>query len=234
MSDIGAICAIASETSERFYILQRELALLEQICGAKTLYMYKYDTANIPTEMYEKYYGLMPYQARPIPKLEYFPFFPTRAFAVVLNHIECLKHISNLNPNNWSIICEDDIFIEDKTSFENKFWSIFNGKPSDADILWISSGKKNLNCTYRDMVGKDPDPSLNYDKDKLFYKIPQSRYADCILIKNSAAHTICKLAEKYKINYPIDWEYNFWLIADPSLNSYWVQPAIIQQNPKFL
>lgn len=235
MNYLSCICVIADHSSVRFPYLESQIKILSQLCN-NIEYIYKYTESNIPSEVYKDYYGLFPYYKQPTYKLNYSEYCSIRGFAVVLNHLECLMKIDSFNDkcsDDWSLICEDDILIDDMNNFKDKFLDILNNKPNDADILWISSGKKDLNCTYRDVVGSDPDKSLNYDQNTTYWKIPRSRYGDCILLKNSVANKLLSTAKEYKISYPIDWEYTFWLMNDTTINSYWLQPAIIRQNPIF-
>jgi len=227
------VCFIADKGSVRFQDLLEQISIIQGICGS-ICYTYKYNESNIDNNLFYSYYGLPPFNRNPVYKLSYKEYFSTRAFAVVLNHLESFKIVSKKDPNNWSMICEDDILIDDKNNFANNLELIFNDKPQDSDILWVSSGKRDLNCTYRNITGEDPSSSLNYKCDTRFFKVSESRYADCVLLKNSVAEKFLKEAEIYKISYPIDWEYNFWLKNNPQINSYWLQPAIIRQNPKFL
>lgn len=229
---IDSVCFIANATSPRFPYLQQQVSIIQDVCSDIS-YIYKYSETNIDTEIYKKYYGLLPYNRRGVLKLSYQEPFTVRAFAVVLNHLECFKHISTKDPNGWSLICEDDIVINSPDSFKKDISLISTDKPANSDILWISSGKRNVDCTYKNITGQDPDPKINYNQNQKYCRISESRYADCVLIKNNIVSIFLKNAEEYKISYAIDWEYNFWLKINPYINSYWVQPALIKQNPQF-
>lgn len=233
LSILDKVCFIADSKSKRFVSLKEQISIVRNICE-NIYYIYKYNTENIDNDTYCRYYGLKPFNRNTIHKLDHKELFTTRAFAVVLNHLECFSIISKSDPEQWSMICEDDILIHNKENFIDSMVSLMNEKPENAELLWISSGKKEINCTYRNITGHDPDPKLDYNINTRFCKIPESRYADCVVIKNSLAIKLITLANQYKISYPIDWEYNFWLKIDPSIHSYWVQPAIIKQNPEFM
>jgi GR25 family glycosyltransferase involved in LPS biosynthesis len=226
-------CFIADRQSIRYKDLKEQVLTIKNICK-KIHYVYKYNESNIDYISYYNYCGLSPFTRSIVKKLSYKEYFSKRALAVALNHLESFKIIASCSSEGWSMVCEDDIVIINKDSFINDINKLLDSKPTDADMLWISSGKKEPNATYKNITGKNPSPVLKYNVDIKFFKVSESRYADCVLIKNKIAEKLLNEARIYKISYPIDWEYNFWLKNNTEINSYWLQPAIIRQNPKFM
>lgn len=228
------IYVISDQNSDRFKDLQNELDYLARfvISNDHIHYIYEYKASNIDKSHYDKY------ATWPIDRVKYINWdnynqIIPRDLSVCLNHLYCLSSIKNNDKNGWSLICEDDIFIENKESFNDQFNNVILNAPQDADILWISSGKKHLECTYKNVCGHDSPINL-ITVNENFIKVPKSRYADCILLKSQVAGLLEQKFLEYKIATPIDWEYNYILHKNPSIKSYWLSPAIIRQNPKYL
>lgn len=225
---------IANQESERFHDLVVELSYFSKIIPEQE-FIYKYYLANISSSIREQYTA--PRTLHKIALANHYHYteetMRSSTLALALNHLECLRLSSNRNPEEWTLICEDDIFIDNKNNFESMFSEIINKMPSDADIVWVSSGKKPLDASFMDVAGclpKNPMILIN----NYFWKVSLSRYTDCILVKNSAAKELVNRFLTYKIAMPIDWEYNYILSIDDKVKSYWLHPAIIMQNPKFV
>lgn len=230
---LDKITIISDQKGDRFDSLIEEIDVLRNL-SEDIEYIYKYSVSSLGSDIYQKYCGILPYNRPKIHKLIRSEYMSPKAFALAMNHVECLNIISKCDESKWSMVCEDDVYIPDKSNFLNQFIDLMTTKPSDADIIWISSGKKDLGCSYRNITGHDPLEELNYKHTEKYCKIPESRYTDCILIKNSVSHILLDSINKYMISYPIDWEYNFLLKFHPNINSYWLQPSIIRQNPLYL
>lgn len=228
------ICIISNKNSERFRDLQNELDYLARfvISRDNILYVYDYDKETITNVDYEQYCTL------PNGRINATGWSGSKSkidkcqLSLCLNHLNCLKLIQSYDQNNWSIICEDDILIPKKELFELNFRSVIDNAPNDAKIIWISSGKKSLNCSFNDVRGFD-NPHIPILVNKNFIHIQSSRYTDCILIKNGAAKFLAQKFIEHKFGLPIDWEYNYLLSLYPNIKSYWLTPAIIRQNPKY-
>lgn len=232
---LDSIYVIADVNSNRYEKLQNELACLARfvISKAEIHTAYKYEARSITDVDYYNYWA-WPEGRAMVGWSEGMRMLPKRALAVCLNHLYCLTMIGKQNKTDeWSMICEDDIFIPNKDAFYTDFEAILNTFPEDADILWVSSGKKPLDSTFRNVTGFDYPGTLHLVKDK-YIRINRSRYGDCILIKNSIANFIAKQFLIHKFTTPIDWEYNYILQIHDTIKSYWLTPAIIQQNPEFL
>jgi hypothetical protein len=231
---LDSIYVIADVNSERYDKLQNELACLARFVisntNIKTIYKYKKDSIR-DIDYYR--YWTWPDDRETIGWSEGIKILNKTSFSLCLNHLECLISIMGKEQNKWSIICEDDIFIPNKNTFDTDFVDILTTMPKDADIIWISSGKKPVNCGFRDVTGYDSPEPLDILHNR-YLPINKSRYADCILIKHSAAKFIAKKFLIHKFTIPIDWEYNYILNKYDSIKSYWLVPAIIQQNPEFL
>ena len=228
------IYVISDKTSDRFKDLQNELDYLARFVISKDNihYVYEYEESDMDEKYYEQYATLPIDRMFSIGWGKNAPIIP-RALSVCLNHLYCLSSIKNNNKNGWSLICEDDIFIENKENFNDQFNYTISNAPQDADILWISSGKKHLECTYRNVCGYDSPKDL-ITVNENFMEVPKSRYADCILLRSQLAGLLEQKFLEYKIGTPIDWEYNYILHNNPNIKSYWLSPAIIRQNPKYL
>jgi hypothetical protein len=151
--------------------------------------------------------------------------------SLCINHLECLKLASENNADEWSIIIEDDILLINR--FAEIFNEIIDVLPNDCNVLFPTSGKWPL---YYGLNEHTPLINLNrYEKYTHiiqnikfeFIKISASRCSDFILIKNKAAKFIFNKMIEHKIALPIDWDYK------DVLQSYWLTPAICQQNPKY-
>jgi hypothetical protein len=224
---------IANQNSERFKDLEIELSYFSQFIPNQT-FVYKYSSENI-TESIRKEYTA-PRTLHKIALANHYHYteenIGSSSIAVVLNHLECLNLAAHGDPDGWSLICEDDIFIVNKENFKIEFLAMFENRPKDAEIIWVSSGKKFLDASFRDVTGRSYHKPFKIVNNN-FWKINLSRYADCILINNRIALEIANRIIKYKIAMPIDWEYNYILGIDNKINSYWLSPAIVMQNPKF-
>lgn len=231
---LDSICVIADVASDRFKKLQDELACLARFVSFYTdiSIVYEYTKDSVTDIDYYNYWT-WPDSRAMVGWSEGICILNKTSFSLCLNHLYCLTKIGNKHPDKWSLICEDDIFIPNKNTFEMDFEEILKSAPNDADILWISSGKKPLNCTFRDVVGCDYPGTIPIKNDK-YLLVNRSRYTDCILIKNSVAKFIAEQFLIYRFATPIDWEYNYILQMHDTIKSYWLTPAIIQQNPEFL
>ncbi len=227
---LDQLCIISDNKSVRYAELQGELEILTRFVFFNNInYIYKYDYKTLTD------YDRSMFSTNAIDRIIRLNYsegqITDRSLAVCLNHLEALTKIGfDSDPNLWSIICEDDIYIANKSSFENELCDL-TALPNDAGIVWISSGKKPLDSTFRDVTGFDyvdcPKPVGRY------VNIQRSRYADCILIKNETAKFIANKFIEHKFATPIDWEYNYLFSLYPQIISYWMMPALIQQNPKF-
>lgn len=246
--NLDQLCIIADDKSDRYIELQGELEILTRFVFLNSIdRIYKYDYRELSDSDRSKY---STNASDRIAKLNYTEgYIPDRALCVCLNHLTALEKIAqNPDPNQWSMICEDDIYIPNKSTIENDLQELNKNLPNDADLLWISSGKKSLDSTFRNVSGFDLSvilqqrsilmPSIFSTEPKIinerYIEIPRSRYADCILIKNHIAKFIAEKFMEHKFATPIDWEYNYILTLYPQIVSYWMIPAILQQNPKFL
>lgn len=229
------ICVIADKASVRYQDLQSELACLARFVSSpkKIKYVYKYHTDNI-TDLH--YYSFWTWPEERITVTGWNEgniMLDKRWFSLCLNHLYCLSLISNSTNNDWSLICEDDLYIPEKNTFENDFMSMINDMPKDADIVWVSSGKKPLDCTYRNVCGYDSPTPLECTNDRFFH-VQKSRYTDCILLKRDTARVLQDKLVENKIGLPIDWEFNYLLSKYSHIKSYWLMPALMQQNPKYI
>lgn len=231
---LDSIYVIADVNSNRYEKLQNELACLARFVISKTDIhtIYKYEAGSITDVDYYNYWT-WPESRIMVGWSEGICILNKISFSLCLNHLYCLTNIGKKQPNGWSMICEDDIFIPNKDAFYTDFENILSDLPDGADIVWVSSGKKPLDCTFRNVTGFDSPTPLNLVKDK-YLSVNRSRYTDCILIKNSIANFIAEQFLIYKFTTPIDWEYNYILQMHDTIKSYWLTPAIIQQNPEFL
>lgn len=228
------ICIITDTASDRYKDLQNELACLARfvISPSKIKYLYKYYEANIADD---HYYGFWTWPEDRI-SVTGWPkgnnMLNKRLLSLCLNHLCCLTTVGFNKDNSWSLICEDDFYIPNKQTFEEEFSSVLKDCPEDADIIWISSGKKSLNCTYRNVCGYDSktEPEIVNDR---FMHVQKSRYADCFLIKSNAAKFLQEKLISHKIGLPIDWEFNYLLSIYPQIKSYWLTPAIVRQNTSY-
>lgn len=225
---------IAKKESERFHDLEMELSYFKKFISDQEL-VYKYYAANIDSSIRTKYTA--PRTLHKIALANHYHYseeiMGASTLALALNHLECLRMSADRNPDEWTLICEDDIFIPDKDNFESNFLNAINTIPLNADILWLSSGKKPLDASFMDITGRTATKPIDVLNNH-FWKVSLSRYADCILIKNSSAKEVVNRLLTYKIAMPIDWEYNYILSIDDNIKSYWLHPAIIIQNPKFV
>jgi hypothetical protein len=228
------IYVISDKNSDRFKDLQNELDYLARfvISNDNIHYIYEYNSSNVDETLYKKYATLPTDRTVCLGWDKHNKIIP-KDLSLCLNHLHCLSLIKNNNKNYWSLICEDDIFVENKEVFNDQFNQMMSNIPQDADIVWISSGKKHLQCTYRNVCGEDSHTNLIAVNEN-FIKVPRSRYTDCILLRSQVAELLEQKFLEYKIGVPIDWEYNYILHKNPNIKSYWLSPAIIRQNPKYL
>jgi hypothetical protein len=229
------IYIIADTLSDRYQDLQSELACLARFVSSpdKIRYRYPYHTKNISDDHYYSFWTWPDERISVTGWNEGNIMINKKQFSLCLNHLSCLSRISNNNDNNWSLICEDDIYIPNKDSFDTEFAVMINEIPHDADIVWVSTGKKPLDCTYRDVCGYDSPTPLECVNTRFFH-IQKSRYTDCILLKRDTAKFLQDKLVEHKIGLPIDWEFNYLLSKYPQIKSYWLMPALIQQNPKYI
>ncbi len=231
---LDSVYVIADVSSERYEKLQNELACLARfvVSDTKIHTVYKYDRNSISDIDYYNYWT-WPDKRIEMGWSEGICILNKISFSLCLNHLYCLTQIAKGQSDQWSIVCEDDIFIPNKNTFDTDFEDVLKTIPDDSDILWISSGKKPLNCTFRNVTGFDSVHPLHLINNK-YLSVNRSRYTDCILIKNSTAQFIAEQFLIHKFATPIDWEYNYILQMHDTIKSYWLTPAIIQQNPEFL
>jgi len=232
---IENIYVIADQLSDRYQDLQSELACLARFVSDtnKIRYLYRYNTESISDDHYSSFWT-WPEEKIPVTGWnEGNIILNKKSFSLCLNHLSCLSLISNKHDNHWYLICEDDIHIPKKDTFEKEFTSMMNDIPHDADIVWVSTGKKPLDCTYRDVCGHDSPAQLECINNR-FVHIQKSRYTDCILLKRDTAKFLQEKLLEHKISFPIDWEFNYLLSKYSQIKSYWLMPAIIQQNPKYI
>lgn len=229
------ICIIADILSSRYRDLQNELACLTRfvISPSKIKYLYKYYESNITDNHYYSFWTWPEERISVTGWLEGNIILNKRLLSLCLNHLCCLTVVGQNHGNNWSLICEDDFYIPNKKTFTEDFLSIISDCPDDADIIWISSGKKPLDCTYRNVCGYDSQTELTIVNDR-FVHVQKSRYADCFLIRSNAARFLQEQLISNKIGLPIDWEFNYILQTHPEIKSYWLTPAIVRQNPAYL
>ena len=232
---LDSIYVIADRSSNRYEKLQNELACLARFVVSNnnihTTYKYKKD--SITDIDYDKYWTWPDDRISKIGWSEGICILNKISFSLCLNHLYCLISIGDKQSDEWSLICEDDIFIPNKDTFDIDFEIILKTVPNDADVVWVSSGKKPLDCTFRNVTGFDNPNPQNLVNDK-YLPVNRSRYTDCILIKHSAAKFISQQFLTHKFTTPIDWEYNYILQMYDNIKSYWLTPAIIQQNSEFL
>lgn len=158
--------------------------------------------------------------------------------SLCINHLECLKLASENNDDEWSIIVEDDILLINR--FSDFFNKILDVLPNDCNVLFPTSGKWplyygiNEHISLRNLNRYEKYIHMIQNIKFEFLKISASRCSDFILIKNKVAKFIFNKMIEHKIALPIDWEYNYILTTYKDvLQSYWLTPAICQQNPKY-
>lgn len=240
---LDKLCIIADKMSVRYPTLQGELDILTRFVSFNsTRYCYKYQSSSISDYDYYQYWT---WPDERMAVINWWPddsiksvnmkggslMLPKHSFSLALNHVFALKLMSEGDENMWSMVCEDDLQIPDKDNFENDINQLLTTIPDDADIIWPSSGKKNLDCTYADVCGFDPSEPITTINN--FFNISRSRYTDCILIKNKTAKFLADKLLEHRIATPIDWEYNYLLKLYPHIKSYWLSPAIFKQNLDF-
>lgn len=159
--------------------------------------------------------------------------------SLITNHIKCLKLASCGDPNSWSIIIEDDILLVNH--FHNTFKHIITNLPDDCNVLFPTSGKWPLHYSineHRSMANLSRNTRYIHNIDNKNFellKISASRCTDFILIKNTAASFILEKMILNRTALPIDWEYNYILTKYKDiLHSYWITPALVRQNSKYL
>lgn len=146
-------------------------------------------------------------------------------FKTIYSHPEerslSLKHLQALNKfvssdYQYALFLEDDVILEE--NFLEKFSFYFDKKPEDFELGYINHGY--------------PHDKID-DKDKKYwfrkYWPHAVKFSDTMVFTKVAAEKILKGIQEYKICFPIDHEYSYW-IRENDIKVYWLEPPITAQG----
>lgn len=162
-------------------------------------------------------------------------FLPKSVMGCAMSHIKCWKkHI--LNKNNYTLILEDDFFIEDNTKNYVKQIGIKNlidiyikSTPKDFDILYLGSISGSFITKYFNVIGKTNE----YKKINEFIAKPNLALAmHSYIISDSGVVKLLNSLEYNKITFHID-TYLQSLSSKHILNTYITIPRIFYQTSTY-
>lgn len=133
--------------------------------------------------------------------------------SLILKHKESFLDIIKNNYKS-ALVLEDDVIFSD--DFVNKFNNQIKNLEDDYDLVWVGT------CC-----------GLKFKKtveNNFLYKKEGSRCTHGYLISNKCAKKMIDFL-KYN-NYPMDFAFNK-AIKELNLSNYWMEPALIYQNPKW-
>lgn len=164
-------------------------------------------------------------------ELKYFSninFIPNSTIGCALSHIKCWKKHIFIN-NNYTLILEDDFFIEDKSLLKDlkniiKFYIVQT--PKDFDILYLGYISGKLINTCFNLLNK----VSKYKYINEFISKPSSALGlHSYIISNFGAIKLLSNIEKNKINFHLDY-YIQNLYSKNKLNCYVTNPRLFYQT----
>lgn len=156
------------------------------------------------------------------------PLLTKSIMGCALSHIKCWKK-HKLNNNTYSLILEDDFFIEDKSLLDNldKLIKFFISQtPIDFDILYLGSISGKLVETCFKLLGKTNDKTYI---NKFIYKPLISLGLHSYIISDRGAINLLNNIKQNKIQFHLDY-YIQSLASKKLINTYITQPRIFYQT----
>lgn len=132
-----------------------------------------------------------------------------------LKHLDALKKFVN-SDYEFALFLEDDSILEQ--NFIEKFFFYFDKKPNDFELGYVNHGYPH------DRID-DPDKQYWFRK----YWPNAVKFSDAMVFTKSTAKTILNCILQYKICFPIDHEYSYW-IRENNIKVYWLEPPICAQG----
>jgi GR25 family glycosyltransferase involved in LPS biosynthesis len=165
-------------------------------------------------------------------KFSYFNnnFLPNKIIGCALAHIKCWKkHI--LNTHNYTLILEDDFFVEDNSiNLRNLIDIYLSHTPKDFDILYLGSIAGPLITNFYKLCGM----TNKYIQINDFIAKPEIALGlHSYIISDSGVVKLLNAIEKNKINFHID-TFIQSLSAKKILNTYITIPRIFYQTSTYL
>lgn len=159
------------------------------------------------------------------------PFLTKSIMGCALSHIKCWKR-HKLNNNTYSLILEDDFFIEDKSLLDNlnKLIKFFISQtPIDFDILYLGSISGKLIETCFKLLGKTNDRTYI---NKFIYKPLISLGLHSYIISDRGSINLLNNIKQNKIKFHLDY-YIQSLSSKKLINTYITKPRLFYQTSTY-
>lgn len=174
-------------------------------CIKDSLFIHEGDLDAISEDILKKYFGGELEELSP-------------AVSCAYKHILAYYEASKLNQDEYSLILEDDIYLND--NFCSSLNNILNEiKQRELKNFLISLEESNLKYV----------KGSELEKGVLLYKKLRGRMAGAYLIDANSAKSMISEIEQNKCNLPIDWFHNH-CSAKGLIDIYWVHPPVAVQG----
>ena len=147
-----------------------------------------------------------------------------------MKHLRVYKNLLENLDEEFSIVIEDDILLEN--NFDFKLSKLLKRLPKDFDFVIFGSSKLNMHIPrskripFKSMYKKTNHPTT-------WGGNGMTKTTDSYVVSKSGAQKVLAQAEKLDI---LDDALDFWLnqtARNLNLNGYWYEPTITKYNPSF-